>query len=139
MSISTILLSVFIAFAFVGWGIIGKYSQANGGWVGTIAMGVSAVAVLICSVSTKQLQGGVTARAVVLLLIAGALNGFAMWLFANKVTHPATSAAAFIVLVSVLMAAAAPILDWFINNTTPDTNQTVGYALAITAIYFLSK
>jgi len=133
-----ILIAAFIAIGFAGWPIIGRYSQASGGWLSAIVMGVSMTIALL--MSNKQLSHGFpTGKALIFLLIAAAINGFAMWGFSAKVSDPIIPVAAFMVIVYILMVAVTPCFDWLFNGATPNINQIIGFVLAGGAIYFLSK
>jgi len=138
MNVQNSILAFLIAIGFVGWGMLGKYSQANSGWVGTIAM--TATAVIVAVLSTKNLQVGTpNIKIIAVLIIAGLINGIAAWLYSSKVTDPLISTAAFMASVFIFMVILAPAFDWLLNGVTPTINQIIGYSLAIVAIIFLNK
>ncbi len=138
MNIQNSVLAFLIATGFVGWGMLGKYSQANSGWVGTIAM--TATAAIVAALSIKDLQVGTPNIKIILLIVtAGLINGVAAWLYSIKITDPLTPTAAFMASVFIFMVILAPAFDWILNGATPTANQIVGYVLAIVAIIFLNK
>jgi len=139
MNIQVISTAIFIAFGFVGWTIIGSYSRACGSWIGTIVMLSTAAAVAL--LSSKQLINVVApnGKAWILLLVAGVINGVAVYLYSNKIADITVPTAAFVVTVSILMVVIAPFLNWLINGAVPNYHQTLGFGFAAIAIYFLSK
>ena len=140
MNIWNIFLAIFIACGFVGWPIVGNYSRACGAWVGTMVIVSTAVAVAFMSFRQLGSVPVPDAKALILLCIAGAINGIAFCLYSDKMaTMNASTATVFVATVSILMVVIAPILNWLLNNKTPDLNQTIGFCLAVVAIYFLSK
>lgn len=138
MSFLNVVVAVFIASGFAGWGIIGKYSQVNGGWIGTMAMAITTITVALTSLSQLQ-QEIPNRRAMLLLIIAGILNGVAVCVYTSKITNPAIPASLFMALVFMFMIAVVPCLEWALNGTMPSSNHIIGYALAVGAIYFLSR
>lgn len=138
MNIQNSLLAFLIAAGFVGWGMLGKYSQANSGWVGTIAMAVTAV--IVAALSIKNLRVGTpNIKIIAILIVAGLINGVAAWFYSTKVTDPLISTATFMTSVFIFMVILAPAFDWLLNGATPTINQIIGYSLAIAAIIFLNK
>lgn len=138
MNILDIGTALLIAIGFTSWGIAGRYSQANGGWVGFIAMGITTLVIGILSFKQLRIEA-LTGKMFMIIAIAGALNGAAVCAYSFKVTNVAIPAATFMVTVSIFMAVVTPCLDWTINGTAPNLRQVIGYVLAVGAIYFLSK
>jgi len=137
MNVSTILMAVFIATAYAAWPVVGSYSRASGGWIGTVVVIATGITVAICS--AKQLISFPNTKAILLLLIAGAINGVAVYLYSCKVADVTVPTAAFVVTVAVFMSVIAPLLSWLLNGAIPTFYQTLGYGLAMSAIYFLNK
>lgn len=138
MNTSTIIIGVLIAAAFVGWPIVGSYSKISGPWVSVIVFLSGTLSVTILSM--KQLETStLSAKGIILLTLAGAINGIAVYFYTKKIADPAIHTASLIILVSVSMAVLAPLLDWMIKGSTPDLKQICGFAMATGAIYLLSK
>lgn len=139
MDIMAGLTAVFIAIGFAGWPIISSYSRASGGWVGMVVSVSTALAVVIFSAKNLSSIPAPNLRALVLLLIAGVFNGLALCLYSFKVADTNVPTAAFVVMISIMMAMVAPVLNWMLNSAVPNQSQMLGFGFAVVAIYFLSK
>ena len=139
MQIERLVVAIFAACAFVGWPILGQYSQANGGWVGAVVMGASATTVLLRAWLSGGLEKTPATRSLLLLAIAGIIHGAGICLYARTTTDPKVPTGAFVVLMSVLMAVVAPIFAWIFLKQVPTSRQYGGYVFAILAIYLLGK
>jgi len=139
MNIWTISIALFIAFGFVGWPIVGSYSRVCGGWVGTVVLTSTAITVAMFSFRQLNSIPVPNTKAMILLLVAGIINGLAVYLYSSKITDTNVPAAVFVVMVSILMVVVAPLLNWLLNDAVPNFQQTLGFGFAIVAIYFLSK
>jgi len=139
MNAGTIITAAFIALGFVSWVIVGSYSKASAGWVGTIVMGFTAIVVAL--LSGKQLMSGQLPgmKAITYLVIAGVINGIAVYLYSLKATSPLIPTGVFVVIVSVLMAVFAPCVDWILNSKILSLQQGVGVCFAVLSIYLLAK
>ncbi|MCK4553695.1 hypothetical protein KAU19_01910 [Candidatus Parcubacteria bacterium] len=139
MNISTIITALFIAFGFVSWVIVGSYSKLSAGWVGTIVMFSTTIAVAL--LFGKQLVSGPLPgiRPIIYLIIAGVINGIGVYLYSSKATDPSISTGVFIVTVCVSMAVFAPLIDWILNGRILSLQQGTGVFFAVIAIYFLTK
>ena len=141
MVLKNILHSVLISMGFVGWGMIGKYSQAQSCWV-SILVTVTTICTLLVIYSTSLSSNPPSVKAVAILAIAGLVNGFSVWLYTARVTDPAMSevqTAAFIATVYVIMIMMTPVLNLLINRVIPTSDHAIGYSLALGAVYYLSK
>lgn len=138
MNMSTIVVAIFIAFGFTGWPIIGNYSKVNAGWMGSVVMISTALALGAMSYKDLCIETP-GSKAIVLLSVAGLVNGLAVYFYSVKVADANVPTAAFIVTVSTLMVVAASVLNWAINGAVPNHSQFLGFGLAIAAIYFLGK
>ncbi len=78
-----------------------------------------------------------TPKAILLILIAGALNGAAVYAYSLKAADKTIPTAAFIATVCVFMAVIAPLQHWIINGVAPTWRQAIGYGLAALTVYFL--
>lgn len=132
-------MAVFIAFGFVSWPIIGSYSRVCGGWVGTVVIISTAITVAMFSLRQLSNISVPNSKAMILLIIAGIINGLAVYIYSSKVADVTVPTAEFVVIVSIFMVVIAPLLNWLLNSAVPNFYQTLGFAFAIAAIYFLSK
>jgi drug/metabolite transporter (DMT)-like permease len=139
MRSDVILMAIVIAFGFVGWPIIGSYSRAHGSWIGMLA--ISSTALAFAGLSFRQLINVVppNTKAIVLLLVAGIINGGAVYLYTAKIADTTVPTAAFVVIVSIFMVIVAPLLNWMLNSAVPSFQQGLGFLLAMAAIYFLKQ
>jgi hypothetical protein len=141
MVLKNLLQVTFISLGFVGWGILGKYSQAQSCWV-SILVTVATICTLLAIYSTRMLSDVPSMKAVVILAGAGLINGFSVWLYTARVTDPAMSesqVAAFITMVYIAMIVMTPVLNLAINRVIPTIDHGIGYGLALGAVYYLSK
>lgn len=138
MSTANLLMAILIALCFAGWPIIGKYSQSSGAWVATLVGAGTALAIAL--LSSRQLSSSTpTAKAFAILAIAGVINGTAVYFYAVKTSDLAVPTGIFVLVVAVLIACWAPLLDWALNGTIISLRQTLGLACATMAIYLLGK
>ncbi len=139
MNFGSILMMVFIAIAFIGWPIVGKYSGASGAWIGTIMLIATTLVTGTLSLKEMARSSFPPTKAVAMLIAAGMMNGLAVYLYARKSSSPTVSTATFIVTVTVLMIVFAPILDWLFNGSIPSTRKVFGFACAAFSVYLLSR
>lgn len=139
MNAESLLIALFCAAGFVSWPIVGHYSKASGTWVGTVVLVVTAAMVML--LSARQLGDSElpTPKALVLLAVAGAINGVACYLFASKTSDPTMHASVFVVMVSVGMVICAPLFDAVLNGVVPTARHLAGFCLAVITIYLLNK
>lgn len=138
MKPSYLPIALFIAFGFATWPIIGKYSQASGAWVGTVAAVMTSLVVVVMSCQ-KLTAPFPTTKAWLLLVFAGALNGVACYVYAVKTADPAVPSGIFVVCVAVLLAVCAALLDWALNGSVPTLRQITGFICAGASIYLLGR
>lgn len=139
MDASTIFTAIFIAVAFAGWPIIGNFSKAAGCWVGTLMMAGTTIVVGLLSLRQFAVAAKPNLRAFFLIGLAAILNGFAVRMYSVKATDPKVPVAAFVVVTSILMVMAAPVIQWALNREIPNFRQGAGFVLAAGAIYLLGK
>jgi hypothetical protein len=136
MNFVTILWAAFIAGSYASWPILGKWSGAPGAWVGTIV--VAATIIPVASLSAKSMaQVPIGAKAFFILLVAGIINGIAVYVYGMKSSSKDVPTNSFIMAVSILFFLWVPVIDWLVNRKVLVTRQMIGVMLAIGAIYFL--
>lgn len=136
MSVNDIIIAFFIAVGFVSWPIVGKYSQADGVWIGTIVFLTTAVTIVL--LSSKDLNTLPTAKALSILIIAGAINGAACYFYAQKVAASEVPTAILVTVVSISMVIASPIIDWALNGASFSVSQIAGFGTAVLTVYLCS-
>lgn len=136
MNLGSVATAILIAVIFIGWPIIGKYSQASGAWVSTIVLlSTTLVAMLF---SWRKLTSSLpTTKAFAILTIAGVINGWAVYLYAQKATDPNVSTGTFVITIAVLSVLIAPVLDWGLNGSVPTAQKVAGFVCGAVAIYLL--
>jgi drug/metabolite transporter (DMT)-like permease len=140
MTISDFFQATLIAVGFAGWGIIGNYSQAGSSWTGLFVNIYTSIAIVAYYHKDLYHTPLPANKALLILLAAGILNGVAVCLYTGKVSNPNNSrVASFMVLVFVLMAIVAPVLEWILKSEAPTAKQMLGYLFAILSIYFLCR
>lgn len=139
MNLNILFISVFIALAFVGWPIVGKYTKLSSGMMGSIVMLFTASTVILLSFFRRELSTELITnyKLVILLIIAGMINGVAVYLYSIKAVDQTITTSIFVVTVSVLMICLAPVLDLVINSTAISIRQIFGFIFAIVAIFLL--
>ena len=137
MNLQTLFSATLIAAVFVAWPIVGRWTGAPAAWVNTM-VGVGTLTG-ISILSGRNLTERPVVVVIAILLFAGTANGVAVHFYGINATDPAASGAGFIVLVSVMMAVMAPILDWLFNGNVPSADRLLGYGLAAGAIYILGR
>lgn len=134
---SWILWAVGIAFAFTVWPILGKVSGASGAWVGTLVVAGTLITTLIFG-AKDMVQGPLfTLKALVILALAGLVNGAAVYYYSVKAVDPGVPTGIFVATMVVLMALMAPLIDWMVNGNTINAKQIAGLGAAVVAIYLL--
>lgn len=136
MNTATLFHAILIAAAFVGWPIIGNYSKTNAGWIGTTV--VITTALTVSFMSSKQLGVVPDIKSLIMLSVAGIINGIAVYFYSAKIAN-STAAGLLVVMVSIFMVMLAPIFDWAINGKILSLTKISGIGMGIVAIYLLSK
>lgn len=139
MSATSIFLALGIAMAFAGWPIVANYANVSGGWAGTVVSVTTTIVLAVYLMGESSRHPTPELRAFLLLGVAGIVNGIAVYYYAVKATDPTMSPGAFVVVVSILIAVWAPILNWALNSEIPNLKQALGFNFAAIAIYLLSR
>lgn len=138
MNITLILWAVGIALCFTFWPILGKFSGASGAWVGTLVVLATSTTTVLLGVK-EMIQGPMfTVRACVLLVVAGLINGAAVYSYSVKTADPNVPTGTFIVIMTICMTILTPLLDWLMNGSVLSVKQCAGIVLAVVSIYLLS-
>ena len=132
----SILTALFIASSFALWPVIGKYSGAGGAWVGTLVLFITWIPIAV--LSRAELIGGFPSlRAMLILAVAGVINGVGCYVFAQKTSSIEINTAVFMVLVSIFMVVMAPVFSWVFNGEVLEQRHYAGFACAVLAVYLL--
>ena len=138
MTIQLIGAAVLIGFFFVLWAIVGNH-YASGAMASSIVMMMTALYVLVFSVrdiSADELRNW---GLIVLLIILGLANGYAVKEYASYLSIKDFPMAQFAVIVSVAMVIFAPVLEYFVSGKELRIDHFLGYGFAVAAIYFLGR
>lgn len=138
LTLAHILWALGIASTFVSWPILGKYSQASGAWINTIVLVGSAIGGIVLAYPNMKGMPLPTTKALILLLVAGLLNGAAVYFYAVKAVDPLIPSVPFIMTVTVLMVMTTPIFGYFLNGDVLSIRQWLGLFSAIIAIFLLA-
>lgn len=138
LSSTHILWAFGIGAVFVFWPALAKYSQASGAWVNTIVIIGSAIGGVGLAYSSLRGQPVPTSNALLILLVAGILNGAAVYFYAMKVSDPQIPTAIFVMTVTIAMLVVAPMFDYVLNGNTLSIRQGAGLGMAILAIFLLA-
>ena len=129
-----------IALGMVAWPILGKYSRATGPWVGFLVM--SGAAIVLALFARMQGQFGretfPAANNLILLALAGALNGLAMYFYTAR-TSSQIQTGKYVVLVAMLVIVEAPFVDLLLNKAWLTPRQLAGVGCGIASIYLLNQ
>jgi drug/metabolite transporter (DMT)-like permease len=131
-------IPAFITVGFGSWPFAGKYLQISGAWVGTIMIASTLPITALCSLNGMRTTN-ISVKAIIVLILAGVLNGITLWIYLVKTADPNIPTSIFIVSVTLLISLLSLMLDWGINYQIPDTRQFVGIAMAIGAVILLAK
>lgn len=135
---SIIFAGVLISVAFAGWPIIGNYSGASCTFVGTVVAITTAISVFALSAKDFFISPLPGLRAILILSMAGFLNGAALYYYSVKVADQNIPTSVFVATVSICMVIVAPLLYFFTKGSAPSGRQFAGYLLACIAIYLLT-
>ena len=139
MSFAHILWALGIASAFVIWPVLGKYSQASGAWVNTLVLVGTAIGGISLAFPNLRGHPTPTSTAVAWLLIAGLLNGAAVYFYAVKAVDPQVPTGAFIMTVIMSMVILTPVFNYLLNGDVLSVRQWFGLCAALLAIYLLAS
>lgn len=134
---SWIVWAAGIAFAFTVWPIIGKFSGASGAWVGTLVVAGTLVTTLIFGAKDMIHGPMFTMKALVILALAGLVNGAAVYYYSVKAVDPVVPTGIFVTTMVILMAVMSPLVDWAVNGSTINSKQWIGLGTALLAVYLL--
>lgn len=140
MSIGALLMGLLIAFCFTSWPIVVKFSRVGGAWGGTIVFVATCLSVALFS--GKQLLGSSlpNLKALMILLVAGTINGFGCYLYSLKSSDQNIAIGVFIPTIAVMGIMLAPILAFIFDRGTVITvRQVVGMLIAGVAIYLITS
>jgi drug/metabolite transporter (DMT)-like permease len=127
-----------IASAFVFWPIIGKYSQASGAWVNTLVIVGSMIGGVYLAYPAMQDQPLPTITAFGWLLLAGVLNGIAVYFYSLKAVDPQVPTGAFIMTVIISMLVLTPLFNYVLNGDILSIKQRFGLGTAIITVFLLA-
>ncbi len=135
---SQILWAFAIGCGFVLWPIAGKFLGMNGSWVTTIVVVGTSLSALALASQSAMASGVPSIRSCLLLLIAGVVNGVALYFYSVKAADPLVSTGVFITTVTTVMLVMGPVLGYFLNGETLSSRQVAGLIGAVVSVYLLA-
>ena len=137
MTTSDIGLTVLVACLFILWPFAGKLTGTSGPWLVTIVLSVTAIVSAALAYARGELTNAPSVRTLMILLIAGLLNGVGCYLYATLASNPRISTASFVVTINITMCVAAPLIEATLLKRVPNVQQWCGFGFAATAVYLL--
>lgn len=135
----TILALFFIAIVYDTWGLLGKYTGATGPWMSAIVFLGTFIGAFAMSAPGVMSSPAPSLGGVALLLLAGILNGVAVYVASVKMVDPSIPSAIFFITLLVLMVVLTPFISWLLNGETLTPRQWLGVLVACLAIYLLVR
>ena len=126
-----------IALAFVTWTIVGKYSNIDGPWVGLLA--ALGTFTLIASISYRTLGELPPRKAIIVLLLAGAINGIGLYFYSMKISDKSIPTGIFISTTCAMMVLWGTFLDYKLNGSTYSSLQYFGFGSIAFGIYLVGR
>jgi len=139
MNTSTVLWAALIAASYIAWPLLGKWSGATATWVSCLVTAGTLIGTFTLNANRLIKEPVCSLRAITIVLIAGVVNGVAVYFYSYKVNDQTVPAGVFLMTVYIFMVVYAPTLDWLLNGTTLSARQFCGLGVALVAIYLLRK
>lgn len=136
---SYLFSSVMIAFAFVAWQALAKFSGAPSAWVGPIVLFGSLIGTLAFGWRGMATEMDVAWKSVLIVLILGLINGVAVYYNVVNLTNPSIRVGTYILILTVLMAVFGPLIDAVITRTLPSLWQFAAIGTGALTIYLAGK
>lgn len=139
MNASLFLWAAGIALAFVAWPILGSKSGVPGAWMGILILIGSVIGNTI--VGTKDIIESplFTWKAFVIVVMAGIVNGIAVYYYGAKSADPNIPTGIFVTTMVVCMVVFAPFVDYFVKGTTISLKEIAGIAVICLGIYIVKS
>ena len=139
MNSTTLVTAGLIATVYAGWGILAKWSGSSGVWISILVTFGTFAAAMTLSAPQLAKEPLIGTKALLILFLAGAANGAAMYFYSLKAADPMVPTGVFLMTVFVLMVVVTPILDWGLNGSMLSSRQVLGVGMAVVAIYLLGS
>lgn len=127
---------LFIGLAFAAWPVALNKSGVVGAWPAIIVVMATALSQTLCSL--RGLSQFPPASWLLLFILAGAINGVAVYRYARLAASSVIPVGVLVTLVSALMIVFGVLLDWAFKGVAPTGRQVGGYGAAILAVYLLA-
>lgn len=138
MTAVNMLWAFLIATAFVGWPIIGKYAGAGGQWVTTTVLVGSTLVGIGFSLPALRQQPLPSFTGFALMMIAGLVNGYAVYEYSLKTSDSAIPTGTFIAVMTIMMVVLGMASSAVLTHETVSLRQMGGVALAVLAIWLIA-
>lgn len=138
MTLAHVFTAFLVATAFVSWPIVGKYAELSGGWTTALLLFFSAIAGVLFALPAMRAEALPDTKGVMILAVAGLMNGAAAYFYAMKTADPDIATGSFVVIVLVGMILIGTMLSFFLNDEAFTMRKTAGVALAMLSVYLLT-
>ena len=138
LTLVQLLWALGIASAFVLWPILGKFSQASGAWINALVIIGTAFSGIGLSYPVMKGQPIPSVHALGWLIVAGVINGAAVYFYATKAVEVGVPTGVFIMTVIILMVVMTPVFNYLLNGEILSVRQWAGLGAALLAIFLLA-
>ena len=135
MTFANALWAFGIAAAFVFWPTVAKYAQATNAWTTAVVLISTALGGVALSYPTTRIQDLPSAKSFAFLLLAGLLNGMAVYFYTTKAIDPTTPTTVFVMTVTTAILVVAPVFGYVLNGEVLSAKQWLGLGFALLAIF----
>lgn len=130
--------ALFCATAFVVWPTIGKFSGATGHWINTIVLVGSTITGVALAYPAMRAQPLPSLKAVVLISIAGLINGAAVYVYSMMTADPKIPTGTFISTVTMMMVVIGFVLAVILTGQEWTIRHIAGMTLALVGIWLIA-
>lgn len=127
-----------IALAFASWPILANASKTPAAWVGILVLIGTVIGNLAVGLKDLRMSPFFTLESLTIMLVAGIVNGVAVYFYGAKSADPAIPTWVFVASINVLMVVSALVLSSVITWSLPSLRQVAGVILAGIAIYLIT-
>jgi drug/metabolite transporter (DMT)-like permease len=140
MNTSLILWAIAIASIFFGWPIVAKWSGLPATYAALVIYGMGTmVLTYITTLTAAQNSVEVKSHRLFGLAVIAVANCLCVYIYTKITSSKEVPAGIFMVTVSMFGVLFSLLFDYLLNSETLNKSQIFGGALAVAAIWFVSK
>lgn len=128
---------IFAALCFGGWPLLGRFSGLSSGWMSLLVASGTATLGLI-SIFTNQTSGAPSARAIIIGLTAGAINGVGMLAYSKVIGWQGSDVSKILPIAMILTPMFAMAGALIFLGEPVSAKKLFGAGIACAGIYLLS-